>query len=114
MKVEVDDEDEDEDDAESAKSVRMEMVEVIKLHMSMDMPEGWLHLISWDYLCTSILECIQYSFNEEFYLGLHPHKMDLIMVAKVRPTKVPNPSTKKDGRKEVCHIVINVNVFLYH
>ena len=62
---------------------------------------------------TFILECIQYSFNEEFYLGLHPHKMDLIMVAKVRPTKVPNPSTKKDGRKEVCNIVINVIVFFY-
>ena len=27
--------------------------------------------------------------------------MDLIMAAKVRPVKVPNPSTKKDGRKEV-------------
>ena len=27
-------------DAESAKSVRMEMVEVIKLHMSLDLPEG--------------------------------------------------------------------------
>ena len=27
--------------------------------------------------------------------------MDLILIAKVRPTKVPNPSTKKDGRKEV-------------
>ena len=34
-------------------------------------------------------------------LGLHPHRMDLIMVAKVRPVKVPNPTTKKDGRKEV-------------
>ena len=53
------------------------------------------------------------TFILEFYLGLHPHKMDLIMVAKVRPTKVPNPSTKKDGRKEVCNIVINVFVFLY-
>ena len=27
-------------DAESTKSVRMEMVEVIKLHMSLDLPEG--------------------------------------------------------------------------
>ena len=54
----MDDEDEDEDDAESAKSVRMEMVEVIKLHMSMDMPEGWLNLISWDYIHYSRIHSI--------------------------------------------------------
>ena len=54
-----------------------------------------------------------YIFNIHLILlGLHPHKMDLIMVAKVRPTKVPNPSTKKDGRKEVCNIEIYVFVFL--
>ena len=31
-------------DSESAKSVRMEMVEVIKLHMSLEMPEGRLKI----------------------------------------------------------------------
>ena len=68
-------EDEEISDSESTKSLKMEMVEVIKLQMSSEMPEG-----------------------------LHPHRMDLIMVAKVRPVKVPNPSTKKDGRKEVIDI----------
>ena len=39
--VEVDDmEDEDASDSESTKSLKMEMVEVIKLHMSVEMPEG--------------------------------------------------------------------------
>ena len=39
--VEVDDvEDEEISDSESTKSLKMEMVEVIKLHMSLEMPEG--------------------------------------------------------------------------
>ena len=33
-------EDEDASDSESTKSLKMEMVEVIKLHMSVEMPEG--------------------------------------------------------------------------
>ena len=78
-------------DSESAKSVRMEMVEVIKLHMSLEMPEG-RH--SYKSLLPIYIMFISVS-------GLHPHRMDLIMVAKVRPVKVPNPTTKKDGRKEV-------------
>ena len=42
LKVEIPELDGDDavSDAESAKSVRMEMVEVIKLHMSLDLPEG--------------------------------------------------------------------------
>ena len=76
--VEVDDlEEEEMSDAESTVSVKMEMVEVIKLQMSVEMPES-----------------------------LHPHKMDLIMVGKVKPVRVPNPSTKKDGRKEVMIMMI--------
>ena len=71
-------EEEEMSDAESTVSLKMEMVEVIKLQMSLEMPES-----------------------------LHPHKMDLIMVGKVKPVRVPNPSTKKDGRKEVISFLMN-------
>ena len=63
-------------DADSLGSPKMETVEVIKLHMTTTMPEG-----------------------------LHPHRMDLIMVVKNRPSKVPNPTTKKDGRVEVYPVL---------
>ena len=33
--------------------------------------------------------------------GLHPHKIDLLVIYKLLPVKVPMPATKKDGRKEV-------------
>ena len=45
--VEVDDmEDEDASDSESTKSLKMEMVEVIKLHMSVEMPEGKIFFLT--------------------------------------------------------------------
>lgn len=44
LKVEIEDEDEMDDEVDSARSIRMEMVEVIKLKMSLDMPESKLSL----------------------------------------------------------------------
>ena len=44
MKVEIEEEDEMDDEIDSARSIRMEMVEVIKLKMSLDMPESKLSL----------------------------------------------------------------------
>ena len=40
LKVEIEEEDEIDDEIDSARSIRMEMVEVIKLKMSLDMPES--------------------------------------------------------------------------
>ena len=34
-------------------------------------------------------------------LGLHPHNMDMILMYKLRPVKIPFPATKNDGRTEV-------------
>ena len=59
-------------DSDSIRSPKMETVEVTKLTMSLEIPEH-----------------------------LHPHRMDLVAVTKIRPSKVPNPSTKKDGRQEM-------------
>ena len=87
--MEIEEEDEMDDEIDSARSIRMEMVEVIKLKMSLDMPESKLSLF------------FPHATLNSFILELHPHKMDLILIGKVRPTKVPNPSTKKDGRQEV-------------
>ena len=44
LKVEIEEEDEMDDEIDSARSIRMEMVEVIKLKMSLDMPESKLSL----------------------------------------------------------------------
>ena len=33
--------------------------------------------------------------------GLHPHNMDMIIMYKLRPVKIPFPSTKADGRRDV-------------
>ena len=49
------------------------------------------------YLRFSIMDIVLKAFLK----GLHPHRMDLITVSKIRPSKVPIPTTKKDGRKEV-------------
>ena len=59
-------------DTDSVRSPKTEVVEVTKLHMSFNLPDS-----------------------------LHPHRMDLIMVSKIKPVKVPNPTTKKDGRQEM-------------
>ena len=40
LKVEIEEEDEIDDEIDSARSIRMEMVEVIKLKMSLGMPES--------------------------------------------------------------------------
>lgn len=88
--MEIEDDIEDLDEVDSARSVRMEMVEVIKLSMSLDMPKSNTSHLPFKFIAKT-----------QTFSDLHPHKMDLIMIAKVRPTKVPKPSTKKDGRKEV-------------
>ena len=64
-------------DTDSVQSPKTEIVQVTKLHMSMELPEK-----------------------------LHPHKMDLISVNKKRPVKVPNPTTKKDGREEMYRYLL--------
>jgi hypothetical protein len=33
--------------------------------------------------------------------GIHPHELNIIVIVKLKPGKVPMPATKRDGRKEV-------------
>jgi hypothetical protein len=40
--------------------------------------------------------------------GIHPHELNMIVIVKLKPVKVPMPVTKREGRKEVrpCLIIV--------